>query len=1205
LSVPPAGTFYVTAYPELVAAAQGAGTTSEPRVWSQNDFNLPVTLSCSGAPSGVTFSFLFNPLTPPPSGSVTDSMIIDVASSVTPGIYPFQLVGTSGSLVRTFAMQLTVLPAGCSYSLAPIYSDTFPPDGASSSVTVSTSPGCGWQAVSNADWITITSGGSGNGNGTVNYTVSPNPSISARLVRMTIAGQPYQIYQTGAVCPFTIVPTSHSFIAAGWTGVVSVTAPGACNWTATSNDSWIAVLSVSTTNGSGAVTYSVAANTAASPRSGTITIAGQTFTVNQQGTAASCAYSLLPIEQNSPANGGSSGVSVSAGSGCSWSAISNDSWITDVDPPSGSGDGTVTFMVASNSGGAARTGTITIGGQTFTVNQAGNPTVAKLTAASATAYDGGVMLEWHTGMEIDNLGFRIYSDVAGHLALLNSQIIAGSALVAGSGTVLTAGQAYAWWIDAKDVAKDAAFWLEDIDINGTSSWHGPYFAKYVGGQRPAQPRAALLSSVGRNDSGDVTPVIPSVGPLVRLNDSGAIRDIDFASMPAIKIGVQKMGWHRLTQTELFNAGLDPNIDPRTLRLFVDGKELPIYIAGEHDGRLDQTDSIQFYGLGLDTASTDTRVYWLIAGTQPGLRIQMAPPSKGFSFRQSFPYTVERSERTVYFSALRNGDAENFFGAVITSNTVSQTLTISNLALDSRAAAVLEVALQGVTSTAHRVGVALNDSFVGYIDFGGQARGVERFSLPQSLLRAGANTVALQAINGPSDVSLVDAIRLTYQHSFSADDDMLTLTAQPGETVTITGFSSADVRVFDVTTAGDVTELEVSIGGVRDGFSGTITAQGAGERRLLALTGARALRATSIKANVPSRLHDPTNGADFIIIGHSSLLGSLKPLADLRAKQGLISTLVDIEDIYDEFSFGNKSPESIRDFLSFAVANWKLAPRFVLFVGDASYDARNYLGAGDNDLVPTRLIDTSLMETASDDWFADFNEDGIADLNVGRLPVRTIAEAQTVLSKIISYDSASFGGPAERRSVLLVADLNDGFNFEQASEQLRTLVSSDTEVQEIFRGRLDDETARTQLIASINAGQSIVNYTGHGSTNAWRSLFATSDIRSLEDRQSLPLFITMTCLNGFIQDPVTESLAEGLMKAEHGGAVAVWASSGLTVPSEQTLINQQIYRLIFAGFRLQGEPLTLGEAAAKAKSATQDPDVRRTWLLLGDPTMRLR
>ena len=81
---------------------------------------------------------------------------------------------------------------------------------------------------------------------------------------------------------------------------------------------------------------------------------------------------------------------------------------------------------------------------------------------------------------------------------------------------------------------------------------------------------------------------------------------------------------------------------------------------------------------------------------------------------------------------------------------------------------------------------------------------------------------------------------------------------------------------------------------------------------------------------------------------------------------------------------------------------------MLLVGDASFDPRNYLGLGDFDFVPTKLIDTVYLETASDDWFVDFNNDGLPSIAMGRIPVRTPEEAALVVSKIIAYESAELG-----------------------------------------------------------------------------------------------------------------------------------------------------------------------------------------------------
>ena len=206
----------------------------------------------------------------------------------------------------------------------------------------------------------------------------------------------------------------------------------------------------------------------------------------------------------------------------------------------------------------------------------------------------------------------------------------------------------------------------------------------------------------------------------------------------------------------------------------------------------------------------------------------------------------------------------------------------------------------------------------------------------------------------------------------------------------------------------------------------------------------------------------------------------------------------------------------------------------------------------------------------------------------------------MVRKIIGYESSEPLG-----SMLLTADINNGFDFESAASALRALIPAKLDVEQINRGQVDPATAKSRLIDAIGRGQKVVNYIGHGSLNLWAgSLLTNEDARNLSNDERLPVFVMMTCLNGFFHDPALDSLAESLLKAEHGGAVAVWASTGMTVPGEQSVLNQQLYRLLFATSDTNGQPLTLGEATTRAKAAVNDGDIRRTWLLLGDPTMRI-
>lgn len=171
-------------------------------------------------------------------------------------------------------------------------------------------------------------------------------------------------------CTFSISRTSQSFPASGGTGSVSVTAPSGCSWTARSNVSWITIISGGSGNGNGTVTYSVAAKSTTGSRTGTLTIAGQTFTITQLGDI--CISSVFPESASFPASGGDASVSVTAPSGCLWRAESH-SWITIILGDSGNGDGTVIYSVAPNTSTSPRTGQISFGlfGPSLTVTQAG------------------------------------------------------------------------------------------------------------------------------------------------------------------------------------------------------------------------------------------------------------------------------------------------------------------------------------------------------------------------------------------------------------------------------------------------------------------------------------------------------------------------------------------------------------------------------------------------------------------------------------------------------------------------------------------------------------------------------------------------------------------------------------------------------------------------------------------------------------------
>gem|GEM_PF-1959922 len=262
-------TFYLDNTAPVVRVV--ASVTSGPAPLRVN-FDASATFDREG--DAMSFAWAFSDGSPSASG-------VTVSHTFTrTGRYPVTVAVTDARGAVGTAIVMITVDAACTYSISPS-NRSFPASGGSDDVSVTAPDGCPWQAVSNASWITITSGSNGSGNGTVSYTVAANASATPRTGTMTIAGQTFTVTQEKSSCSYSISPTSQSFGSSGGSGSVSVTAGSGCGWTAVSNAAWITITSGSSGTGSGTVNYSVSANTSTSSRTGTMTIAGQTFTVTQ------------------------------------------------------------------------------------------------------------------------------------------------------------------------------------------------------------------------------------------------------------------------------------------------------------------------------------------------------------------------------------------------------------------------------------------------------------------------------------------------------------------------------------------------------------------------------------------------------------------------------------------------------------------------------------------------------------------------------------------------------------------------------------------------------------------------------------------------------------------------------------------------------------------------------------------------------------
>jgi uncharacterized repeat protein (TIGR01451 family) len=824
-----------------------------------------------------------------------------------------------------------------------------------------------------------------------------------------------------------------------------------------------------------------------------------------------------------------------------------------------------------------------------------------------------VVLTWKTGGEARNLGFNVYHELNGNRVRVNSSLIAGSALLMNGALPRHASKSYAW-IDSSPATAGAIYWLEDVDVNGIRTMHGPISVAtgISGADESVVAETRTFSQLSRLQLSGVqqSRIVESVAAPSATTNAQMQRQFALAASPAVKIFVQHEGWYRITQPQLIQAGLDPNVDPSTLHLYAEAMEQPMQItrATPGAGGFGPQAAINFYGTGIDTVFSGTRVYWLVGGEGKGARVPLLPMSEGSNQPPaSFSTAVELRQHTTYFAALLTQDGQNFFGSLVSTTPIEQTINVPHVATNSTQNAYFEISLQGIiTGFPHDVSIALNGSNIGDVVFTGQEKGHFSGWLPSGLLQQGVNTITLTAQNGDYDTSLVDFIRITYPHTYVADSDQLKFTARAGEQIFLSGFT-AQPTVLDITDPEQPVQLTPRVISNSGNYSAamqipwtTTNTANLALHTLLAVGSDRVRSPVALRANRPSHWHSAQNGADIAMITYDGFAVALDPLVRAHEQEGKSSAVVPVSALYDEFNFGEHSPYAIREFLQSATQNWTQPPRYLLLNGRASFDPRNYLGFGQLDLVPTDIFPSSALMTASDDWFSDFSNIGMPTIATGRIPATTLDEDTTAIQKIAGYEEHLQSG-AWISSVLMVADRDDAESFTQDSNTVQAQLPATVQPSEIFVGTLGTTTAQQELINGINSGQVLVNYLGHGSEEQWSGsdIFDNNSVAALTNQSQLPVFLIMDCLNGFFQDVYAQSLGVTLLLAPNGGAVAVLASSGLNQAPPQTHLDQLVVENAFK------KNATLGDSILKAKSQINDADVRRTFNLLGDPAMQIK
>jgi len=299
------------------------------------------------------------------SGHVEFIKVISHDTNAVPGV-----LGLTGYFSQT-QFSIVVSTTVCAFAISPT-NVIFTAAGGEGGIVVTAPDTCAWTATNNDGFITINSGASGSGNGVVSYTVAADTNSGEITGTVTVAGLTFTVVQTGVDCTFLLDSTSASYGATGGASNIVVTAGTNCDWMAASNSGFIAITAGSTGTGNGTVSYTVAANPNTVGLTGTMTVAGQTYTITEAGLA--CIFSLDSTNAAFDVPGGSSNVVVTANStNCAWTAVSNSGFITIDSGSSGSGNGIVSYTVATNANAIEQTGSMTIAGQTYTITQPAAP----------------------------------------------------------------------------------------------------------------------------------------------------------------------------------------------------------------------------------------------------------------------------------------------------------------------------------------------------------------------------------------------------------------------------------------------------------------------------------------------------------------------------------------------------------------------------------------------------------------------------------------------------------------------------------------------------------------------------------------------------------------------------------------------------------------------------------------------------------------
>jgi len=373
-------------------------------------------------------------------------------------------------------------------------------------------------------------------------------------------------------------------------------------------------------------------------------------------------------------------------------------------------------------------------------------------------------------------------------------------------------------------------------------------------------------------------------------------------------------------------------------------------------------------------------------------------------------------------------------------------------------------------------------------------------------------------------------------------------------------------------------------------------------------------------------------AEIIIITPNAFYNqALRLAAHHKATQNLNAHVIDIQQVYNEFSNGVQDITAIRElmrmFYKRATAPSE-KPKYLILMGRASYDYKKRISSSST-IIPTFQSYQSFVPTSSycsDDFFGflDDNEgrwdiDGdnaeMLDIGIGRLPAANEEQMKNIIDKILNYTSAEAKGDWRNR-ITFVADDEDNNLHQGQSDKMANNVAQNKwlNIDKVFvdayreltvAGGKRNYDAQNAIVRAVDRGCLIVNYTGHGGEIGWskKRILEMQDIKNWKNKNTLPLFITATCEFSRFDDPARQAAGEEILLNAQGGGIALFTTVRLVFSFSNDALNNKFYEFVgFDSLSLLNPPL-LGDILKNTKNGYPDRNTRN-FTLLGDPVLML-